>query len=215
MLFGKALALESSAGHLWIQIWMQFVRGFPAWGWELSPPLLFSSLRSVTGLRFIFEKEKRSEAQPLKCKYCFSSLHSPISLLSVHLPSLKQNIETTWPWWDGCLFGWEIMMRWHYHGRHLTVALLIRLLYLADILLIILPSARAEEAATCVLWIGELGGGPYLRIAMAAAQHHETAMTSHVTSPGKDNNSKFKVHGMDLESVIWSEVRKRKASIVY
>ena len=45
----------------------------------------------------------------------------------------------------------EIMMRGHYHGRHLTVALLIRLLYLADILLIILPSARAEEAATCVL----------------------------------------------------------------
>ena len=45
----------------------------------------------------------------------------------------------------------EIMTRWNYHGRHLTVALLISLLYLADILHIILPSACAGEAATCVL----------------------------------------------------------------
>lgn len=80
MLFGKALALlESSAGHLWIQIWMQFVRGFPAWGWELSPPLLFSSLRSVTGLRFIFEKEKirgtASEMQILFQQLAFPSFH--------------------------------------------------------------------------------------------------------------------------------------------
>ena len=89
----------------------------------------------------------------------------------------------------------EIMMRWHYHGRHLTVALLIRLLYLADILLIILPSARAEEAATCVLWIGECWeGDPHLRIAMACCPASRDSTTSHVTSPGKDNNSKFKVH---------------------
>ena len=59
MLFGKALALlESSAGHFWIQIWMQFVKGFPARGWELSPPLLFSSLRGCYRAEIYLWKRK-------------------------------------------------------------------------------------------------------------------------------------------------------------
>ena len=45
--------------------------------------------------------------------------------------------------------------------------------------------------------MGSAGGGwgdLHPRIAMACCPASRDSMTSHVTSPGKDNNSKFKVY---------------------
>lgn len=80
MLFGKALALlESPAGHLWIQIWTQFVKGFPAWAESCHLHCCSLVSGGVTRLRFIFEKEKirgtGSEMQILFQQPAFPSFH--------------------------------------------------------------------------------------------------------------------------------------------